>query len=40
MSVTQYDDMIDAFPADRTDQPFSIRFATGIAATLVDYECP
>jgi len=24
MSFADYDDMIDAFPADRTDQPFGI----------------
>jgi hypothetical protein len=29
MSFTQDDDMIDAFPADRTDQPFSISVFHG-----------
>jgi hypothetical protein len=41
MSFAYYDDMIDAFPADRTDQPFSISVLPWrAAATLADHECP
>jgi hypothetical protein len=29
MAFAEYDDMINAFPADRTDQPFSITVLPG-----------
>jgi hypothetical protein len=41
MSFAYDDDMIDAFPADRTDQAVQhIRFAMASAATSADHECP
>jgi hypothetical protein len=33
MSFAYYDDMINAFPAERTDQPFSISVLAWGAAT-------
>ena len=34
-------DVVEAFPSDRTDQPFGMSvFAMGNAATSADHECP
>jgi hypothetical protein len=40
VALAEYNNVVKAFPSDRTDQPFSISiFAKGSAATSVDRGC-
>jgi hypothetical protein len=39
--LSEHDDVVKAFPSDRTDQSFGTSiFATGSVVTLVGRECP
>jgi hypothetical protein len=40
MPLAEDNNMVKAFPLDRTDHPFSICFALVSATTSVDHECP
>jgi hypothetical protein len=41
VALAEHNNVVKAFPADRTDQPFSISILPrGSAATSVDRECP
>ena len=40
VALAEHNNVVKAFPADRTDQPLSISIAKGSAATSVDRECP